>query len=197
MQRTFAITVTAPALLLATASPALAGGGLPYPGDLGQAIATVVIFLLLLFVLGKWAWKPIIAQLQRREEDLNSKFEDAEKRQGKADEMAEEYQQHLDNIEGQTEDMIATAKRQAAKESQGIVAEARTDARQIMDRAAEQIESAKLTAQRQLQSQTAELAAEMAGAVLKKTLTDDDRQRLATEAAKQIAQAAESEESAS
>ncbi|MCY2924432.1 MAG: hypothetical protein NT031_03185, partial [Planctomycetota bacterium] len=49
----------APCLL---AQPALAneGGGGLYFGDLGQALAAVAVFLVLLAILGKWAWKPII-----------------------------------------------------------------------------------------------------------------------------------------
>ena len=39
------------------------GEGTPYPGDFGQAAATVIIFLVLLAILGKYAWKPIVAQI--------------------------------------------------------------------------------------------------------------------------------------
>ena len=58
---------------LLTASPAWAdepqSGGFDF-GTLGQAGASLFIFAVLLFILGKWAWKPIISQLEQREKSI-------------------------------------------------------------------------------------------------------------------------------
>ena len=57
-------------LLIAGIAQAAGEDGQFNPGDLGQAIIAIAIFLLLLLVLGKFAWGPIIAQLRSREDRI-------------------------------------------------------------------------------------------------------------------------------
>ena len=77
-----------PCLIAQTAFAGEGGGGL-YFGDLGQALAALGIFLLLLGILGKWAWKPIIEQLRTREERIERAVADAEKRHQDAKDLLE------------------------------------------------------------------------------------------------------------
>lgn len=185
-------TLTASAALLAAPSVALAES-MPYPGDLGQAMAALLIFLLLVVVLGKWAWRPVVAQLRHREEDLAETLEEARKREAKADEIMAEYQEQIDNIEAEADRILAAARRKADSQREEVVAEAREEARQAIQRATEEIASARREALRSLQAETADLAADLAEQFLREKLTQDDHAFLVDAAAEQVSRKAGAE----
>ncbi|MCD4823400.1 MAG: F0F1 ATP synthase subunit B [Phycisphaerae bacterium] len=162
-------------------------GGMPYPGDPGQGIAAVLIFVILLLVLRKYAWKPILGQLQHREEDYASKVSDAEEKQALADELVQEYHQKLDTIETQTQEMLVEARKDAAVEKEKIIAEARSEIKQARARADEDIDDARSLARQDIQTHTADMVSDIVKQVLRKELTDDDHSRLITEVNEQIA----------
>ena len=177
---------------LVGAAPAVAaaagGDGTPYPGDLGQAVATLVIFLLLLVVLGKWAWKPILSQIEQREKDIADHVEKAEQRQARADELAAEYEQKLNDYQARHEELLAQARKDAAAASEELLTKARAEARDISRRAQEEIASAQARAQDELRQQTAEMAARIARQVLAEDLDEARQQDLLRKAARQIAE---------
>lgn len=176
-------------VILAAPGIALAGER-PYVGDLGQAIATLIIFLVLLFILGKFAWRPIINQLRRREEDIAQQIDDAKISQKKADELAREYRDSLDNIEDESEQMLTLSRREANMESDRILDTAHEEARDVLKRANEDIEIARKQARKKLQVETASLAAEIAKRLLRKNLAPEDHHRLVAEATEQISKKA-------
>jgi F-type H+-transporting ATPase subunit b len=182
------------AVLLCCCAPAAAqeeSGGMPYPGDLGQAIAALLIFLLLLALLGKFAWKPIVNQLRQREEAFAVTLSDAEKKQAHAEELREEYQQRLDRIETESDQILADSRREAAAEREQVLAEARDEARRQIDRARDDIAAARQRARHELEALTAQMAAEIAQQVLRRNLSAEDHKRLIDEAMRQIAREAE------
>ncbi len=172
------VVLVAPGLALASDRP--------YAGDLGQAIAALVIFLVLLLVLGKFAWRPIINQLRRREEDIAKRIEDADSRKKVADDMAQEYRDKLDNIDQEAEQMLTLAKREATIESDRIRSLAHEEARDVLKRANEDIASAQKLARKQLQAETAGMATEIAKRLLRKNLSPEDHSRLVSQATEQI-----------
>ncbi|HDY64823.1 MAG TPA: hypothetical protein ENH84_01150, partial [Phycisphaerae bacterium] len=113
------------------------GGQAPYPGDFGQAVATVVIFGVLLVILGKYAWKPIVAHIRRREEDIATRISDTEQRNAKAEKLIHEYREQLDNIDVEAETMLAEARKKASAEEGNILNTARQEAHQAIGRARE------------------------------------------------------------
>src|SRR2546427_10814906 len=71
--------------------------------DLG--IWTVVVFLVLLFVLSKFAWKPMLEALQKREQNIHSAIEEAHRARNEAQRMREQLQQQLDQAHEQVRDI--------------------------------------------------------------------------------------------
>ena len=61
------LVLAGPVIFCTSTALGAEGSGKINPGDIGHAIASLVVFLLLLAVLGRWALKPILNQLQRRE----------------------------------------------------------------------------------------------------------------------------------
>ncbi len=179
--------------LLVLAGPVLAAGdahgaetqGLQ-PGDLGQAIASLVIFLVLLVVLGKYAWKPLIAQMQRREQGMADALEQSHARQREAEQLLEDYRAQLARAEADAKDLIAKARAEAVAAREVLLTEAREEARKTSDTMRQDIEQAKREALAELYRTTADLAAEMAGRIVRKTLRPEDHRQLLTESLEEI-----------
>ncbi len=185
--------VIATATVLAAPSLARASDG-PYPGDLGQAIAALLIFLGLAIVLGKYAWRPVIDQLRRRDEDVAKRLTDADAKQAQADEAQAELSQQLENIDAQTEQLLGQARREAAAESTKILDTARDQARQVIARAEKDIAQAQAQARQDIQAATAKVAGEIAERFLQEKLSADDHRRLVAQAAKQMDKGEEGEQ---
>lgn len=179
--------------LFAAPLPASAQDGTPYPGDLGQALATFIIFVLLLLVLRKWAWRPIVEQLQRREEHIASRVRAAEDREAKAQATRKEYEQNLAEIGQQAEHLLAEARRKVEAERQALLDQARAEARDRIDRAEEDIVEQQDRARRELREEAAQLATNVAEQLLRKQLSDEDRKRMLDDATDLVRQEAEAE----
>ncbi|RKY28240.1 MAG: hypothetical protein DRP83_01070 [Planctomycetota bacterium] len=184
--------------LLATtvlAAPSLASASAgPYPGDLGQAIAALLIFLGLATVLSKYAWRPVIDQLRRRDEDIAKRLTDADTKQAQADEAQAELSRQLENIDVQAEQVLGQARREAAAESTRILDTARDQAREVVARAEKDIAQAKAQARQDIQAATAKVAGEIAGQFLQEKLSADDHNRLVAQAAEQMDKGEEGEQ---
>ena len=160
-----------------------------YPGDLGQAIAALLIFIALLAILGRWAWKPLIVQLRRREESIAHTIERSEAQQREAEDLLKHYRSRLESAEAEAKGLLDSGRRQAATEREETLAATRAETRQAAARAREEIERAKRTAQEDLQHTTAQLAMEIAERVLAGNLDEAEHHRLMEDALGEIRQA--------
>jgi F-type H+-transporting ATPase subunit b len=185
--RTWQCLATAGALAAAP-GVALAAEGGGEVGNLGQALAALVIFLLLLVILGKYAWKPVVEALRRREQDMETRVERAKDSETKAEQLLQEYQHRVAQAEAEGEDIRNQARRDAEAERDTILKAARDQARATLDAAQRDIEHAEAEAIENLKATTAKMAAEIAGRVLDKELDDDGHRRMIDQAARQIAQ---------
>lgn len=192
-RRAFVCLVAALAAIVVVPCAAMAeeasGSGIP-TGDLGQAIATIVIFLLLLGVLGKWAWKPIVTQLQQREEGIAQTIQHAQEREKQALELLAKYKKQLDAAEAQAAELLAQARRRAAREQEELLAQAKQESHRLVQSATVEIDQAKKDALRELYDRTAQLAVDVAAKALQRTLGPEDHHRLMEESLREIAQEA-------
>lgn len=171
------------------ATPALAsegGGGGLYMGDLGQALAAVAVFLVLLAILGKWAWKPIIEQLRTREERIQQAVADAEKRNQDAKDLLERYRQRMESVHAEAQELLGKTRLEADAAKETIVSAAHNESQGILRDTRRQIDQAKVEALQELRATTAQLAADIAVSALGRRLTDEDHRRLVDESLQEI-----------
>jgi len=168
--RRVACAVFASAVLLIPRA-AHASGGDFYPGDLGQALAAIAIFGVLLFVLGKWAWGPIVRQLQDREHAIIETIENTQKHKTEAQDLVQQYKRKIENAEAEADEIMERALEKAGEERDKIIEEARREARESVKRGLSDIKHAKRQAIRDMREATAELAAEIAGTIIDDSLT--------------------------
>jgi F-type H+-transporting ATPase subunit b len=166
------------------------GGWSPFQGDVGNALWTLVVFVILLWVLGRWAWGPILAGLQGREDFIRSSLEQAKGERDQARVLLGEYEGKLASAREEIEAMIDEARRDAASLREREEAAAKAEARQIIDRARREIQIATDTAVAELYERATGLATLAAGKVLERELTGADHQRLIAESIRAVESAA-------
>jgi F-type H+-transporting ATPase subunit b len=146
------------------------------------AIWTAVVFVVLLMVLARFAWGPIVVGLQKREQHIADHIAAAEKANEDAKLMLAQYEKKLASSADEVRAIIDEARRDAEHTQQEILAKARADAQMERDRAVRDIETAKDQALRELGERTANLAVDLAGKIVGARLSSNDHQRLIDEA---------------
>ena len=145
------------------------------------AIYTFVVFVLLLAVLWKFAWGPIISGLEKREKAIGDRIDQAQQSADQARAQLREYQAKLAGAADEVRGLLEQARKDADAQKQTIVAEAQEAARAERDRALEEIEVAKNQALGELAEQSVDTAIELAGRIVRRQLTAEDHARLVQE----------------
>lgn len=149
-------------------------------GDL--AIFTFVVFVLLLAVLWKFAWGPIVAALDQRERRIADNIAAAEKAQADAKVLLEQYEQRLAGAQDEVRAILDEARRDAEHTQKQMLEKAAADAEAVMARAKREIDTAKDQALKELGEQAARLSVELASRIIRAELNGDSHARLIEEA---------------
>jgi F-type H+-transporting ATPase subunit b len=181
---------------LALASPAMAqegheaaGANNPFAGDIGNALWTVVIFVLVLVVLGKFAWGPILKGLQARESYILESLQKAKRERDEADARLKEYEEKLAQARTEVTALVEEGRRDAEVVKKKILEEARQEAEKERERTKREIQIATDTATKQLYTLAAHLATDMAGRIIRKELNVQDHERLIAESIQELSAA--------
>lgn len=176
-------------LAIAAAAPAHAeeaphgGGGSSFLiPDVAVAIATILVFVLLLVVLRKAAWGPILTGLQAREKGIRDAIEGAEKANADAKGLLAEYQQKVGKAADEARAIVEEGRRDAELLKSRIVAEATAEAGRERERALRDIEIARQGALKDVYDEVAAVATDVAGRILGERLDPAGHRRLVDEA---------------
>ncbi len=148
--------------------------------DLG--IWTLVVFLLLLAVLTKYAWNPMLGALQKREENIRGALDEAQRAREEAHKLRDQLQGEMSQAQEKVRDILDEARRDAQRASEDLIAKARADIQAERDRLHREIGAAKDQALKQLWDQTAQLATLVSAKAIRRQLTPEDHRRLVDEA---------------
>jgi F-type H+-transporting ATPase subunit b len=170
-------------LLVWPSAPILAAEAPPPTnfGDLGHAIAALVIFGVLLAILGRFAWKPLLAQLHRREETIAEALESSQQREMEAQELLKFYRTRMERAEADAAEVITRGRRDAAASREEVLTAAREEAARTVAQTRRDIAAAKEAALRELRVAAADLAVDLTEQILGRTLKDADQGRLVEE----------------
>lgn len=172
------------------ASPVLAseGGGESniFAGDFGNVLWTLVVFGLVVFVLGKFAWGPLLGVLEEREKLIRSSLEQARDDRKAAEARLKEYEQRLVDARSEATALVEEGRRDAEVLRARVEKEAREEADKTVERARREIELAREAAIRELFDVTGALATNIAGKVVGRELKAEDHKRLIEEAIGEI-----------
>jgi F-type H+-transporting ATPase subunit b len=182
------VSLVSLALAVLAAVPALAqeaehgsGPNNPFAGNIGNALWTVVIFGLVVFVLGKFAWGPILNTLQARETFIREALETAKRDRDEAELRRKEYEDRLAQARAEASAIVDEGRRDAMIVKQRIEENAKQEGDRMIERAKREIQIATETATKELYQLSTRLATEMAGKVIGRELTPQDHERLIAE----------------
>ena len=176
--------------LMATATQAFASDSgeapNPFAGDLGNAVWTLVIFLIVVVLLGKFLWGPILKGLQSRENFIATALREADDASKKAQAQLAEYSQKLDQARAEATAIVEEGRRDAEVTKRAIHEEARNEADKMIERAKREIGIARDSAVRELCDLGAKLATDAASKIVGRELSQADHERLIRESIDEI-----------
>jgi F-type H+-transporting ATPase subunit b len=151
------------------------------------AIYTFVVFLLLLAILGKFAWPPIVRALEERERRIADHIAAAEAQHEEAKRIAAQHEAKLAAAAEEVRALLEEARRDAEHTKAQIVAEARQAAQAEHERTIRDVNQAKDVAMKQLAETSAVLAVQLASKVVQEELSPAHQERLIREAVGRLA----------
>lgn len=160
------------------------GGGAanPFAGDVGNALWTMVIFVIVLVVLGKFAWGPILSALQKREDFIRESLQKAKRDRDEAQRVLKEYSDRINTARAEATAIVEEGRRDADVLRRKIEDTAKSEAQAMVERAKREIGIASDTAVKQLYTLSAKLATDMASKIIRKELNAKEHERLVSEA---------------
>ena len=158
----------------------------PFAGDLGNALWTLVIFVIVVVVLGKFAWGPILGLLQQREEFIHHSLAEAKRDRDEAEARLKEYTAKLQSAHAEAAALIEEARRDAERLREEIRQKARAEADRAVANAQRQIQLETSRALEQLRHETVDLSIMIASKILQRNVSKADNERLIDDAIKQV-----------
>lgn len=176
--------ITAALLVASAAIPEAvwAGGGEGGSGGLydintGLSFWTLVVFGILVFLLGKFAWGPILSAVQARESGIQTAIDEANAANEQAVKLLAEHKAQLADARRQANELIAEGKAAGESVRKEIEEKARTEAQHMVDRARTEIERERDAALDTLRKESVELALAAASRLMQENLDQaKDRQ---------------------
>lgn len=167
-------------LLLAAAPLQASEGGAvgPFEGNVGNAVWTLVVFALVVFVLGKFAWGPILSGLTEREKFIRQSLEEARHDRKQAEVRLKQYTDQLNAARNEATAIVEEARRDADAVRRRIEAEGREEAQKMLERARREIGLAKEGAVLELYEVSARVTTEIVGRILQREIKSQDHERL-------------------
>ncbi|HSH74848.1 MAG TPA: F0F1 ATP synthase subunit B [Longimicrobiales bacterium] len=164
-----AAVATAPRPLVAQGG-AEGGGGL-FDINVGLSAWTLVVFAGLVFILGKFAWGPILHAVEAREAGIKAALDEAASRNAEASTLLEEHRAQLADARRQASELIAEGRAAGERVRKEIEEKARTEGQAIVERARSEIERERDAALEILRKESVELALAAASRLMQENLT--------------------------
>lgn len=140
--------------------------------DIGLLFWQTITFLIVLFLLSKFAWKPIMKGLKDRESKIEQALESAKSAETKMKEIESGNQKLLDEARIERDKMLKSAQQTANQTVEEAKEKAQAEAQKIVEQARQSIETEKNSAIEDMKKQIAVMSVEIAETLLKKQLDD-------------------------
>ena len=154
--------------------------------DPGLTLWTIITFAVMLLILWKWAWKPIVEALDARAEKIRGDIENAEKSRQEAEKLLEQHKEMMDKAKEESATIIAKGREEAEKVKNELIEKANNDAKDIAERAKRDISLARDKALSDIKTEVVVLSTEIASKIINKNINPDDQKSLVEEALNKI-----------
>lgn len=158
----------------------------PFAGNVGNAIWTLAIFVLVVIVLGKFAWGPVLGLLRQREDFIHRSLSDAKRDRDEAEARLNEYTAKLQRAHAEAGTIIEDARRDAERFREELHQRAKAEADTLLKNAERQIQLETGRAVQQIRREAADLSVLIASKLIQRNLSKEDNDRLIEDALRQV-----------
>ncbi|WJI91297.1 F0F1 ATP synthase subunit B [Weissella viridescens] len=145
---------------------------------LGNMLFLLIAFVILMLLLKKFAWGPVVKMMDERANKVAHDLDSAEDARQQAEKLSKERQEQLTAARTDANKIVADAKKSADAQGKQIVADSQTNAQTLKDRAATQIEQDRSEAMTSAKNDVADLSVTIAQKIIQKELKLDDQKAL-------------------
>lgn len=139
---------------------------------------TLVIFLILFFMLRKWAFPAILGAVERREQALQEALDNAKRDREEAQRLLEEHRRRIEEARGEAQKLITDGRAIAEKMRTDLIEQTHQEQQAMLDRARREIETEKERAVAQLRREAVNLAIAGASKVIEQNLDNTKNRQL-------------------
>lgn len=175
MRRTIAVLT---ALVLGTAAPAHAAEGGLLTVNGGLIFWTVIIFLVVLGILSKFAYPKILGAVEARERHLEELSTGAERDRAEAAALLEDARRQREEVRAQAQAAVVEGRTAGERARDEIVAEAQRQRAQLLENAQREIDAQRDAALADVRREAVDVAIRAAEKLVRRTLDGDDNRRL-------------------
>ena len=154
----------------------------------GLYIWTIITFLLLFYVLAKFAWKPLLSMLEERESLIKRSLSDAETAREELQKINLESEAIITKARTEAQSILSDGKAAAEKIKDDTVAKAKKEASKIREEAKQQIKAEKDKAISDIKKEVVDLSLNVAEKLIKKNISEKDNASLIEESLEKIKQ---------
>jgi F-type H+-transporting ATPase subunit b len=154
--------------------------------DPGLYIWAITVFVVLVALLTKFAWRPLLDSLEARQESIRKSLDDAKQARQELERVKSESEAMLVRARREADAILAQTRTDAARTADELKVKARTDAENIVRNAERQIEQQASRAVEQIRREAVDLSIAIASKILKRNLTVEDNERLIGETLAEI-----------
>lgn len=149
--------------------------------ELGQIFTQIVSFLVMLWVLQRYAWKPLLKFLEDRKQKIQSEFNAIEEQQKEVERMKKEYDHLLHTIDLQAKEKIQEALDEGRKAAYKIQEEAHVSAKAILAKAKEDLQMEVAKAKLQLKDEVVKLTMLATQKIIKLSVDEQMQKKMITD----------------
>jgi F-type H+-transporting ATPase subunit b len=149
--------------------------------DIPQVLTQILGFLLMVWILRRYAWGPMIATLEARRQKIAGEFASADRAKADAEALRLKYEQDLRGIEAEKRQRIQEGVAEGQKVAAEIKAQAQRDAQQRVERAEDEIVREREKAKELLKQQVIRLSIRTAEKILRENLDEATHRKLVGE----------------
>jgi len=154
--------------------------------NLGSFIVQILSFAILFVLLKKYAFGPLVAVMQKRQEQIENNIKNAEQQRQEAEQFIKEQQAALQKAREEAHEIIERAKASSVKQAEEIVEAAKAEAERIKEQTLQEIQLEKERAVQALREQVGALSVLLASKMIEKELDVKQQSKLIDDIMKQV-----------
>ncbi len=158
--------------------PILAGSFNLLEVNPGLVFWTVITFLVVLFFLWMFAWKPLINALDKRNDKVQEELQESQKLREDAENLLKEYEKKIDFAKEESNNILAESRKNAEIDRQRILDKTRSEVNDIQKRLGKEIEMAKINAIDEIQNSVADITLSVLSKILKDEVNKEEHKKM-------------------